>query len=273
MIMSKPDTWMPLFIGDYMADTMHLSTEEHGAYLLLLMTAWSRGGKLPSSDSQLAQIARCDRRRWARLKASVLPFFTPDGDSLVQTRLVSEYAKALKINAKQRANGKLGGRPKPTQVPDYIADVPNPDETQHEPMGSDWDAPDPNPNETPSPSPIPTAYSVPSGTGVPTPLITDPQEIIFGYGVPLLTSAGIADKLARSFLGGLRKSHGDGQVVNALRDCIRAKPLQPLEWLAKRLPPLGSAGGNVVPLNKQEALEAANRQVAERLAARHAGAA
>ncbi|WP_240635975.1 DUF1376 domain-containing protein [Caldimonas tepidiphila] len=64
-----------------------------------------------------------------------------------------------------------------------------------------------------------------------------PDEIIFGYGVPLLTSAGSTDKAARSFLGGLRKTHGDAALIDKLRACIRAKPLQPLEWLAKALPP------------------------------------
>ena len=65
------------------------------------------------------------------------------------------------------------------------------------------------------------------------------DEIIFGYGVPLLTNAGIAEKQARSFLGGLRKEHGDGMVIDKLRDCMRAKPLQPLEWMAAALPPGG----------------------------------
>lgn len=101
--------------------------------------------------------------------------------------------------------------------------------------------------------------SVPNGTGAKAPLTTD--EIIFGYGVPLLTNAGTADKQARSFLGGLRKSHGDDELVNALRECIREKPLQPLEWLAKRLPPKGAPP----KMNKQEALEASNRAIAERL--------
>ena len=88
-----------------------------------------------------------------------------------------------------------------------------------------------------------------------------PDEIIFGYGVPLLTNAGVADKQARSFLGGLRKTHGDDALVNTLRECIRAKPLQPLEWLAAALPPAG-----IKPkLNKQEALEASNRAVVDRL--------
>lgn len=64
-----------------------------------------------------------------------------------------------------------------------------------------------------------------------------PDEIIFGYGLPILTNAGTPEKQARSFLGGLRKAHGDDALVNTLRECIRAKPLQPLEWLAKAMPP------------------------------------
>lgn len=99
--------------------------------------------------------------------------------------------------------------------------------------------------------------SVTNVTGAKAPLT--PDEIIFGYGLPLLTNAGTADKQARSFLGGLRKQHGDDALVNALRDCIKAKPLQPLEWLAKVLPPQGAKSKP----NKQEALEQRNRAVAE----------
>ena len=84
--------------------------------------------------------------------------------------------------------------------------------------------------------------SVPSGTGKKTPPVTEPSDVIFGYGVPLLTTAGTPEKQARSFLGGLRKQHGDAALIDKLRECMNAKPLQPLEWLAAALPPNGATG-------------------------------
>jgi len=83
-----------------------------------------------------------------------------------------------------------------------------------------------------------------------------PDEIIFGYGLPMLTNAGTAEKQARSFLGGLRKAHGDAVVIDKLRECMRAKPLQPLEWLAAALPPAGVKGHS-----KQTQLESRNAAV------------
>ena len=70
----------------------------------------------------------------------------------------------------------------------------------------------------------------------------DPGEIIFGYGLSMLVNAGTAEKQGRSFLGGLRKAHGDDALIDKLRDCAKAKPLQPLEWLAAALPPPAPGG-------------------------------
>jgi hypothetical protein len=105
-------------------------------------------------------------------------------------------------------------------------------------------APSLTPSLTPSPS---TSNSVTNVTGDESPKPLTPDEIIFGYGLPLLTSAGTADKQARSFLGGLRKAHGDTALIDKLRDCIKAKPLQPLEWLAAALPPAGSSSPRKTP--------------------------
>lgn len=110
------------------------------------------------------------------------------------------------------------------------------------------------------------SYSEPNGSGAAgaKPKITDPDEIIFGYGLQMLLAASIAEKNARSFLGGLRKVHGDAALIDKLRDCARAKPLQPLQWLAAALPPPSMAGAKP---NPQELLEASNDAVLQRFLA------
>jgi uncharacterized protein YdaU (DUF1376 family) len=52
----KTDIWMPIYIGDYLADTAHLSTEEHGAYFLLLMHQWRKGH---FAEEAIPAIIRC----------------------------------------------------------------------------------------------------------------------------------------------------------------------------------------------------------------------
>ena len=187
-------------------------------------------------------------------------FFKVVDGFYVQTRCDIEIAAMLQKAETNREVGKRGGRPKKeTQKAAASADSENPEITQT--------VSEIYPNETLATShkPIAIINSVPDGTGSGKPQPLSPDEIIFGYGVSMLTNAGTAEKQARSFLGGLRKQHGDIALVNKLRECAKAKPLQPLEWLAAALPPgLATAPQK---MNAQEALEAANRAVADRFLA------
>jgi len=95
MAEKKVDFFMPFSIGDYLADTNHLSCEQHGAYLLLLFAAWRRGGRLPNDPVQLARIAACPTRRWLHVWGMIAHFFREDaGGALVQARVSRELAKA-----------------------------------------------------------------------------------------------------------------------------------------------------------------------------------
>jgi uncharacterized protein YdaU (DUF1376 family) len=95
--------WMPLYIGDYKADTAHLSTYEHGAYLLLLMHHWQHD-RLPGDDAQLARIAGVHPPHWPKVKRVLISFFDVQEDgSWTQKRLLKELAKSEEISNKRKA--------------------------------------------------------------------------------------------------------------------------------------------------------------------------
>jgi len=100
--------WMPLHIPDYLADTSHLSTEEHGAYLLLIMHYWQQNG-LPDDDTRLARIARLPLDQWAKVRPAIRPFF---GSGWFHKRVEAERVKAETKFQNLSAAGKKGGRPR-----------------------------------------------------------------------------------------------------------------------------------------------------------------
>lgn len=100
--MAKTSAWMPLYIGDYLADTMHLTTAEHGAYLLLIMHYW-RMQALPDDDKSLASIAKVTQKLWdGGLGLVIRRFFQVDAGELRHKRIDAELQKALGNSSKRR---------------------------------------------------------------------------------------------------------------------------------------------------------------------------
>lgn len=105
---SDVDNWMPLWIGDYLADTMHLTTEQHGAYLLLLMHQWKQG-ELPDDDVVLATITRLPAAAWRRCRPVLERFFTVADGQWVQGRAAREKERAVETNERiGRVRGEAG---------------------------------------------------------------------------------------------------------------------------------------------------------------------
>jgi uncharacterized protein YdaU (DUF1376 family) len=108
-VSKKADTWMPLYVGEYMADTTNLNTEQHGAYCLMLMAAWKRGGKLPGDDAQLSAIAKLSMARWKAHRAVLLEFFEVGAAGvLTHKRVTQEREKAQAISEKKAEAGAGG---------------------------------------------------------------------------------------------------------------------------------------------------------------------
>ena len=99
---------MPLFTDAYMADTRHLTAAQHGAYLLLLMTAWRMPDcKLPDDDVFLSRCASMDLRTWKKNKAVVMTFWKVDEQQkFYQARLVDERNYVDELSSKNAEAGR-----------------------------------------------------------------------------------------------------------------------------------------------------------------------
>lgn len=110
---SKADIWMPLYIGDYLADTSHLDAERHGCYLLWMMHYWRRG-PLVNSIPDLLSIGRLRCADASSIAQALLrEFFTLQKDGFwhqKRTDIEREKWQQKKVSAIERAKKAATGR-------------------------------------------------------------------------------------------------------------------------------------------------------------------
>jgi uncharacterized protein YdaU (DUF1376 family) len=104
--------FMQLYVSDYLGDTRHLSCEQHGAYLLLLMTMWNADGALPDDDKKLARCVGVTLKKWLALKPDVAEFFTIADGFWTHSRLTKERQKGERKSELRSAAGAMGGEAK-----------------------------------------------------------------------------------------------------------------------------------------------------------------
>ena len=211
----KTDIWMPLYIGEYLADTMSFTTEQHGAYMRLLMACWrEKGEPLSGTDEDMATITGLTQAKWRALKPKMLTKFIVSEDGRVtHKRAMKEVQRAEKVSQARSEAGKAGAAKRWQKDSKPMANA----------MAKGMAEASQNDGQSQS-----HTNSVTDVTGGEPP--TD-RDLMFSHGVSLLTAAGVAEKNARSMLAGLAKAHGDAAVVQALNDCATAKPVQPVSWL------------------------------------------
>ncbi|WP_234907322.1 YdaU family protein [Rhizobium rhizogenes] len=104
--------FMQLYVSDFIGDTLQLSTEQIGAYMLLLMAMWNAGGKLPSDEAKLARVARMSVKKWKAIADDLMPFFEVDSDIIRHNRLTKELQKSESKSQSRASAGAEGGRAK-----------------------------------------------------------------------------------------------------------------------------------------------------------------
>ncbi|WP_133252741.1 DUF1376 domain-containing protein [Escherichia coli] len=110
--------YMQLYIADYLADTMHLSAEEHGAYLLLMFNYWQTGKPIPKN--RLAKISRLTNERWADVEPSLREFFCDNSDEWVHLRIEEDLASVREKLTKKSAAGKASVQARRSRKEAYV---------------------------------------------------------------------------------------------------------------------------------------------------------
>lgn len=125
---------LPVFTDALLGDTMHLTTTEFGAYMLMLVIAWrSPDCCLPNDDAYLARVTRA-ARAWGRMRDTLLAFWTVGTDGqLRQKRLTQERLRAAEHAEQARRAGKASAlkrhQTRSTAVAATLQPPPNPTTT------------------------------------------------------------------------------------------------------------------------------------------------
>lgn len=206
--------WMPLYVADYLKDTRHLTTMQHGAYLLLIMEYWTKG-KLPEQDRQLARVTCMSTAEWKTTKSVVQPFFQ---EGWVHRRLDRELVKATSKHSKRQKAGSLGGLERARRY--------------QKPSNATASSSQPHKDSD--------AYA--SGAAAP----SDPRTRLFRDGLAMLANiTGKGPDACRAFLGKCLKAASDDAIVvlGLIEDAARNQVANPSAWIAARLKPQENAHG------------------------------
>jgi uncharacterized protein YdaU (DUF1376 family) len=157
--------FMQLYVSDFIGDTLHLSTEQIGAYMLMLMAMWNAGGKLPSDEAKLARVARMSVKKWRAISDDLMAFFDASNGFISHNRLTKELQKSESKSQSRASAGAEGGRAKalkdkearlanatyePQHLPDTITrdtsslrseDAPAPKKQKASRLPQDWSLP------------------------------------------------------------------------------------------------------------------------------------
>lgn len=239
---AKPDTWMPLVIGDYLKDTARLTTEQHGAYLLLIMDYWVNGPPA-DDDEELAAITKLDPKTWRKQRPKLERFFRIIDGVWRHKRIDQELAEAQGNSDKraEKAAAAANARwERERAAKQSLEDAPRNAASNARSIAR----PDARRvlEECPAPSPSPIKGSVSDETGdeAPSDRIADLRELPVAKGcwrlavLVLTEQGGQTEAKARSFTGKLKAMGlSDDELWEVCEAAWRNQTRDPVAYLTR----------------------------------------
>lgn len=237
--------FMPVYIGSYLKNTPHLTAEEHGAYLLILMSYWTLGPPV-ADDAVMARLGRVPPDRWAAIRDTILAFFELRRGRWHNVRADAEMARAKAQVARAATAGRASGSARSAKkLQENCTEIAKKSEANSPavsvasefPLASSWP-----PSRTPSPSDKKEEESKrgdPSGSPgaesnvvpikpprpIKTIIFTDALVWVHRH-YPKKTETGI-----RSWLGRLVRDYGEDWTISALRRAQQQAAIDPIPFV------------------------------------------
>lgn len=181
----RQKSFMPMYWGDFLADTSDLSCEELGMYIRLISHYWNTG-PLTTDHKRLARVCNTTKHKFEKNWQIISRFFSSESGKYFQKRIDKEIAKAIEISEKRAEAGRLGGQANASANAKQMQKHPQPHiKIKEAPVGA---------------------------------LDEKQQKLEFwNTGLPLLTEQGMKEKQARTFLGKIVATIGFPDALEILR--------------------------------------------------------
>lgn len=201
--MASKRSFMPMYWGDYLADTAHLSTTQHGAYLLLIGRYWTAGKPPDDDDAQLSRTARMSAAAWAGIRPVLAELFEIRDGKWFHKRIEAELSHAAQRYAQRAEGARIANAKRDAQRTDSERIAPR---SAHAERVAQLQ---PQPQSLRR---VPVADA--TGAAAPGPL--DLKGELWKAGRAFLAKHGFDREAAGKLLGKWRQSGGDVAVINAL---------------------------------------------------------
>jgi len=118
----SPLPFMRFYTDDYMADTAHLTTLEHGAYILILINYWRRQ-QAPKAD-RLARISGLTKQEWSEVEPVLSELFSVEKDVWFHKRVEHELQRIKDETKRNSKAGKASGKARRNKAPTNTRSTP-----------------------------------------------------------------------------------------------------------------------------------------------------
>ena len=101
--MSSKVPCLHFFPSDQIAETLHLSLEAQGGYILILFHTRNNNCRPYKDDDKIVpRLLRITPKKWRKIKEEIAPLFDLSEDTFKQKRLEKTWKKALERSEKSR---------------------------------------------------------------------------------------------------------------------------------------------------------------------------